>query len=224
MSKWDVFRRFEMPEGDALTNAQELADRDGRGSITEAMLILKAETGEFLNIEQAVKNGEIPSYAPGSCKPLQGNESAMSADEEVYADDLNAWLDRHYPRIMFRFQKVGGGGTAKSEESTVEVGADRTTDQPEQEASEPRMRVGSNPAQAYKAWIDWQARNLLKPNDTYATLAERIEKVAEGRNYRNQAGDPLSIDVIKKAIPAITGGRAKNGRKSAKVIRTSKSN
>lgn len=104
---WHVPRRFTPPEGDALKKAQELAESDRRGTVHEATAILKNEAGEIINIDKAVRDGGIPSYAPGSCKPLGVSAKNMifvTDEEEVYADDLNKWLDKEYPRVKFRFQ------------------------------------------------------------------------------------------------------------------------
>jgi hypothetical protein len=114
---WHISRRFVPPESADLVKAQELAERDGRGTIYEAMLILKEQAGEFFNIEKAVRNGEISSYAPGSCKPLgtpQRNLITGLEEEEVYGVELNAWLNANYPHVKFRFPEVGAAGTAKS--------------------------------------------------------------------------------------------------------------
>lgn len=112
---WHIPRRFVSPEGAELVKAEELAERDGRGTISEAMSILLKETGEFFNIEKAVRDGEIPSYAPGSYKPLGAPEKNLVAaleEEEVYANDLNTWLSKKYLRVKFRFPEVGTGDTA----------------------------------------------------------------------------------------------------------------
>ncbi len=111
-NKAQIIGRFEPPEGDALIEAQELKAKEGRITINEAMQTLKAETGEFFNLLAAVKSGEIPSYAPGSQKPLKGNTENCSDVEELYLDDLNNWLEtntRHKFRFQKRKKKVGAG-------------------------------------------------------------------------------------------------------------------
>ena len=133
---WPIHRRFVPPEGNDIIKAQELAERDGRGTIIDAIAILNNETGEFFNIEQAVKNGELLSYAPGSCKPLgvpQKNLIVALSEEEVYAAELNAWLDSHFPHVEFRFgtgskpapEKVGAGETVSDDDKRIQ-GTGRT--------------------------------------------------------------------------------------------------
>lgn len=113
---WHISRRFTPPEGDALKKAQKLAEDDRRGTVREAVTILKNETGEFINIDQAIRNSEILSYAPGSRLRLAvsaRHQTFVTDEEEIYADDLNKWLDEKYPRIKFRFQTETAAPAAK---------------------------------------------------------------------------------------------------------------
>lgn len=112
----DVPLRYAPPEGDELERAQELAKRDGRLTVEEAgRLLFEAGEGlgEFL-LTQAIKNGEIKSYAPGSSVPLKAwtggqfilgrpsnHELTILSEEELYSGDLNA-CPQEYPRAPER--------------------------------------------------------------------------------------------------------------------------
>ncbi len=98
-----IIGRYNPPEGDALIQAQKLKQDEGRLTIHEAMVELEEKTGEFFNLSNAVKAGEILTYAPGSHKALKGNVDNRSNNEEAYPADLNAWLDANEQRVVWRF-------------------------------------------------------------------------------------------------------------------------
>lgn len=115
--------------------------------------------------------------------------------------------------------------TATASGTSAIVGAGKTAQDAPNDGDATAIRCGSNPARVYRAWIAEQAKKLVEQGDTMDTLGERIRKIAEERNYRNEGGDPIPLATVIKAIPALTtGGRGKNGRKPAKLIRPAKSN
>lgn len=176
---WHISRRFIPPEGEALKKAQELAESDRRVTVNEAMVILKNETGEFINIEQAVRNGEIPSYAPGSCKPLgvpEKNLNFVTDEEEVYADDLNKWLDNKPGlRVKFRFPTVKTSKTA-SAKSSGDVG------DKDESPENWKMRVQE---EAAKRWRNLRQSNC---NPTPYSLKDELAKWCKEKNIFTKQG------------------------------------
>jgi hypothetical protein len=90
------------------------------------MRLLQEKTRErFPELLTAVHADEIKAYAPGRYnKPIPGNPSDRSRlprgiccgdnQLEFFGSDLDAWLDKHFPRVKFRFSQVGAGDTVKS--------------------------------------------------------------------------------------------------------------
>jgi hypothetical protein len=204
---WPDLRRFAPLKGEALKKAQELAERAMRGTIMEAIGILKKETGEFINIETAVRNGEIPSYAPGSCKPLgtpAKNMSVVLDDEEVYADDLNAWLDKNYPRVEYRFPKPVDAPAAV-ERGAPDAGmgtANKTNDEP------PGITDGMVTITKLAITAAWEieselgrkaaAKNVIKRLQEWVTsnkYAELIEIIPRGVKWMTSAPDEKKYDI-----------------------------
>lgn len=102
----------------------------GRYSILDATVLLLAETGESIKLRRAVEAGEIKSYAPGREVHIVRPAHAYVLDsDELYQDDINAWLDSNYPRLSFRFgtkqppAKVGTGDTANESEQPASAPA-----------------------------------------------------------------------------------------------------
>ena len=108
-----VVSSFIPPEGEALKRAEKIKHDEGRITINEAIVTLNRETGEFINIEQAVRDGQIKSYAPGHRTQIESPRAGTDQREELYPDELDKWLDANCDRVKFRFPKVGAGGTAK---------------------------------------------------------------------------------------------------------------
>ncbi len=132
--------------------------------------------------------------------------------------DPNAlpWIDeRGVMGIMKETEVENSDGSTKAGDTAV-------TDGSKQMEGEPPMQVGSNPARAYKSWIEWQARMLTKgDSDTLSNLAGRIIVLATERNYRNTNGDPFTNSSVARLltdlVPGITGTRSKNGKKTAEI-------
>lgn len=103
MNKAKVIGSFVPPEGDAKIRAENLKVTQGRLTVTEAIDLLRKDTGEYFRLAEAVRDGEILSYAPGSAKPIKCDPNNRSNDEEVYRDDLNTWLGEKFPRVEFEF-------------------------------------------------------------------------------------------------------------------------
>lgn len=220
---YEVSNALEKEELQANADAIRAVERpEGRYSISEAIVLLLAETGEYFRVGKATWDGELRAYAPGSRKPIdtKGNNPKnwmqYDASAEVYRHDLNGWLAKEFPEVSYKFpepsapalEKVGAGDTAL------------------QDKDEPPMHCGSNTKAACIAWIKWQAHKLKKTNDTIyyskVTLDEglvaRIIKLANepGRKYSCD-GREFKIEFVRKNLPEqITGGLRKNGSKSPK--------
>lgn len=80
---------------------EELAEVERRASAEVVKLITSAEAGD------------LPVFLPGRNERHLSAERAGRYHEEAYWDDLNAWMDRNEPRIVFRFpmpHDLDGGG------------------------------------------------------------------------------------------------------------------
>lgn len=97
-----IIGRFTPPDGEDLRLALEIKETDGRITIQDAILDLKTQTGEYIPLLNAVANGQLKAYAPGSCKALVGNIENVDVDEEIYLDDLDDWLKKEFPRVKYR--------------------------------------------------------------------------------------------------------------------------
>jgi hypothetical protein len=101
-----------------------------RYTMPAAIRLLQENTGErFPELLAAVHANEIKAYAPGRYrKPIAGNPSDRSrlprgiscGDEQIefFGIDLDAWLDKHFPRVKFRFSQVGAGETGNGQEES----------------------------------------------------------------------------------------------------------
>lgn len=77
----------------------------------------------------------------------------------------------------------------------------------------PSLRKGRNSPEMIKAWVVWQAKKMVKPNDTLPDLIGRIILEADRWGYESDR-KALTENIIRKMLPlGITGGREKNGRK-----------
>ena len=81
----------------------------GRYWLDEAALVLGTETGERADamlekLMEAVRNGLLPVYEPGSLARYQP-ETVREFNHEVLWEDLNQWLEENEPRILWRFPK-----------------------------------------------------------------------------------------------------------------------
>ncbi len=97
-----IIGRYTPPDGEELRHALEFKESEGRLTLTEAILRLKTQTGEYFPLHDVVTSGKLKSYAPGSCKHLVGNIQNVGMDEEVYWDDVVDWLAVEYPRITLK--------------------------------------------------------------------------------------------------------------------------
>lgn len=76
--------------------------------------------------------------------------------------------------------------------------------------NEPRLQRGTNPQKNIKAWVEWQAHQLVKQGDTVNILGERIYLEAQRCAYLSARG-PLSIASVVRLLPqGVTGGRSKS--------------
>ncbi len=84
---------------------------EGRYTIEEAIVLLLAETGEYIGLGEAVWNGHLISYPPSSIRPIKtkGNDpknwTSYKTTDEVCWHDLNVWLDNNYPLAKYKFPK-----------------------------------------------------------------------------------------------------------------------
>lgn len=91
---------------------QEMAEKaarneKGRYTLEDAALLLEEQAGErcadvLMLLTDAVQAGTIPAHVPGRNAPYRP-KIVRCFHEEVFADDLNAWLTAQCPRITWRF-------------------------------------------------------------------------------------------------------------------------
>lgn len=80
----------------------------------------------------------------------------------------------------------------------------------------PSLQYGKNSRPAVKAWIQYQANEMVRDDATAASLAEQIKQVADKFGFESERG-PLTIASILRMLPTgVTGGRGKRSRKTRK--------
>ncbi len=117
-SKVQSLGQLQSSKGDVQKMEQGLKAGKGLITIVEALRLLQDETGErFPELLAAVHADEINAYAPGRYKkPIPGNPSdrarlprgVVCGDDqlEFFGSDLDAWLDKHFPRVNLRFSQA----------------------------------------------------------------------------------------------------------------------
>lgn len=184
---------------------------EGRYTISEAVILLLAETGVFYKIQQAVENNEIPGFTDETGNRMQNPVGW------VCWDDLNKWMAEN-THIRFRFPNPNTHATR------VDAGAALRTNDNEPDDEElhrgldgaPSLKEGKNNRDKVDAWVKWQANKMVKPNDTLPDLIGRIRLEANKWGYESER-KPLTDEIIRKMLPSkITGGREKNRGKSKK--------
>jgi hypothetical protein len=100
----------------------------------------------------------------------------------------------------------------RAAEAPVAEGNDRSVDAfgiQTRQNGEPWLVKGKNRRKQVDAWVKWQAKEIVEPNDKGNDLAERIQLIADKWGYESER-EKLTIASITKMLPAgITGGRAK---------------
>lgn len=125
---------------------QQRASRQaaGRYQLREAAEEIAEHSGEradelIKKLEQAVRAGTLPVYEPDK-NQRHTSETVRDFYDEVYAEDLNTWLDRHEARIAWRFPVSMAGQPAH------------------ESASEAESRPGSKPLSRQR----WQEQEILR--------------------------------------------------------------
>lgn len=93
------------------------------------------------------------------------------------------------------------------------------SDTSEIDCNETGIHIGRNKRATLVKWVDCMANRLNVKGDTTTTLAEKIVKAARGRILPERA-DELTVENVLRMLPiTVTGGRAKNGRRSDNMRR-----
>lgn len=184
---------------------------EGRYTISEAMIMLLAETGVFYNIEQAVRKDEIPGFTDESGNRMQNPVGW------VCWDDLNKWMEKN-THIRFRFPNPNTHATRVDARAALRTNDNEPDDEELHRGLDgaPSLKKGKNNRDKVDAWVKWQANKMVKPNDTLPDLIGRIRLEANKWGYESER-KPLTDEIIRKMLPSkITGGREKNRGKSKK--------
>jgi hypothetical protein len=172
-----ILQNIARTKADSAQVAQQAIDRRVRGRYTlnEAAKEI-ADTGERLKplsekLCDAAQRGELPTYAPGESVRYVyvGGRRPRSYYEEAYWDDLNAWLERNEPRVVFRFAKPSPSEAASVEETKQ----GRLHTRP---AAGSSLRKRSNPLTAI---IDMAKREAADQNDTHSVWAALVKLASQ---------------------------------------------
>ena len=166
------------------------------------MGILKKETGEsFPELLAAVHAGEVKAYNPGRySKPIPGNpderlrfpRGAWCDDDkaEIFADDLNAWLDANFPKTTWRFPVL-------ATEPTPDTGKEGEG-KPKQ--SEPQysdnLKADWKQTAKEKAGVIYEREKKTGCDPSYASIAKTIEKEFAKEGVLTAKGKRLNADYI----------------------------
>jgi hypothetical protein len=120
----------------------------------------------------------------------------------------HSWIEKYESA-----RKLANGDGAQS---ALEPQHDAGQQSAQQLSDEPRLQKGKNARKAIKAWIEWQARNIVKNGDTGTKLAERIELLAEKWGYQSERVALKAASIIRMIPAGLTGGRAKNTGRTKK--------
>ncbi len=186
--KGKIIGSFEPLEGDGLIRANELKRREGRHSITEAILRLQAETGKHFALDKAVYAGAIKSYAPGDDKdPIVCEPHQRDLREEIYWDDVIKWIAIEFPRFKYPVTPI----------PAAPVGTDGATGGVEHAKPAPVEKAKESKEQREDRRLNaCEAYGLVMPKKSEGRLPDGIAKVAKLEGIKRQ---PFSKDV-KAAI------------------------
>lgn len=170
-------------------------------TVADVLRLIKEETGDcFPELIEAIHAGEIPAYAPGRySKPIPGDPSERARlprgvscgdDElELFGDDLEPLLKKHFPRVTFRFANVSNGETA------AKVGA----------GERPKPAWVPKARKLGEKWMsDQEKLNGIRPS--VELIAKYVEKEFRNQDIRSERlDDYLSWQTIKReALSGIT--------------------
>lgn len=167
------------------------------------------EREHLQHLMAAIKRGEITPISRTTRVPVDERQP----DSILMVDAFTKYVQRF--GIGVSFEQAADEAAPANVPSAAKVEAE-----PLSQPGEPPMRQGKNNREAMAAWVDWQARDLVKDGQRVSDLANEIYLKAERWGYqseRQKDGENIKAANIIKMIPAgLTGGRAKNTGKTKK--------
>lgn len=164
-------------------------------------------------LTESVTSGTLITYAPGLNNPYRGRV-VRDFYEEVFWDDLNAWLADHCRRLGCSFPEPGISETAaKPRTETATGGADRArTNQPAVDRQPKAAEQWKTDARAIgEEWMNAERKEGRDPG--VIAIAKYLEGELSNRDIRGPRGKYLDWQTIKKeALTGITG-RPANGKR-----------
>jgi hypothetical protein len=160
--------------------------------------------GALKLLTESVTNGTLITYAPGLNNPYRGRV-VRDFYEEVFWDDLNAWLVRNRFRLGWSFPDPGiSETTAKPKPETATGGANAKTESA-------RTRLKSIAREIGEQWMKAERKDGRDPGGN--EIAQHVEAELKKRDERGPRGDYWDWQTIKKeALKGITG-RLPNGKR-----------